>query len=172
MSEQGVKNYTQFVLPSSVVSRVDLSHLVNEVDRVDAEMTSNAVRKKVGSQTTDTPVLSEELNSFLEANQVSLDDSRTRSELLKQLKQLKDTAPTLHMTFAVSADGESLRQIAAWLRESVHPQAVIDVGLQPGLVAGVYIRTPNHVHDFSVRGALAARHDVLIKELEDLRGAK
>ena len=76
------------------------------------------------------------------------------------------------MTFAVSADRESLSQIAHWLRESVHPQAVISVGMQPALVAGVYMRTPNKVFDLSLRGALSGQHGALVKELETYRGRR
>jgi F0F1-type ATP synthase delta subunit len=75
------------------------------------------------------------------------------------------------MTFAVEADRESLMQLAQWVRETVHPQAVIAVGLQPGLIAGVYLRTPNHVHDLSLRAALDGGHEILVNDLEALRGA-
>ena len=88
------------------------------------------------------------------------------------LRILKDKVPVLHMTFSVTADVESLQTLTQWVRNSVHPQAVIAVGLQPSLVAGVYLRTPNHIHDFSVRGALEGRHGLLIEELETLRGSK
>ena len=73
------------------------------------------------------------------------------------------------MTFAVPADRESLRYIVQWVRTSVHPQALLQIGLQPALVAGVYLRTPNRVHDFSLRAALNGQHDALVKELGALR---
>lgn len=72
------------------------------------------------------------------------------------------------MTFAVTADPESLERLARWFRESIHPQVVIATHLQPSLIAGVYLRTPNHVHDFSLRGALAGKHGLLVNELEAL----
>jgi F0F1-type ATP synthase delta subunit len=63
-----------------------------------------------------------------------------------------------------------LQELIAWLRSSVHPQAVISVGLQPALVAGVYLRTPNHVHDLSMRAVLKKSRGLLTKELEALHG--
>ena len=72
-------------------------------------------------------------------------------------------------TFASEADRESLGQLALWLRTSVHPQAVIDVGLQPGLVAGVYLRTANRVFDLSLKGALKQGRGILASDLEALR---
>lgn len=172
MTDTAVKTHTDFVLPSNVVTKIDVSRLVSEFERVDSGMTTAAVRSKTGIENVSQPVLSEQLTDFLNQNALKLDNSNERSAIVKQLRLLKDKVPVLHMTFAVTADAESLQKLAEWVRSSVHPQAVIAVGLQPALVAGVYLRTPNHVHDLSVRGALEGRHGLLIEELETLRGSK
>ncbi len=170
MSESGEKNYTDFTLPTTIVTKVDLSRLVSEVERIDNELTTEAVRAKVNGQAVGDVLMSDQLTEFLRLNEIDLQVSQVRTRLIKQLRQLKDVVPVLHMTFSVTADTESLQQIIHWLRESVHPQAVISVGLQPALVAGVYLRTPNHVRDFSLRAMLAQSHGGLVKELEALRG--
>lgn len=165
--------YTSFILPPSVVSKIDVSRLVRECEQIDNELTSAGVRAKVGTAQQSAPVVSEQLTEFLQLNKLAFDaDGRKRSELIKQLQLLKDKVPVIHMTFAVTADRESLQQLAQWLRSSVHPQAVISVGLQPALVAGVYLRTPNHVHDMSLRAKLQGSHDILVKELEAVRGRR
>ncbi len=117
-------------------------------------------------------MLSQSLTDFLNQNKPQLSNSRDRSELIKQMRLLKDAAPVIHMTFAVTADRDSLQKLSAWLRTSIHPQAIIEVGLQPALVAGVYLRTPNRVHDLSMRAMLDGQHDALVAELESLRGNK
>jgi len=172
MNESQTKTYNDFVLPPNVVSKIDVSHLVSEVEKLDNDLTAAAVRTKTGASEHPQPVLSEQLIEFLNQNQLKLGSSHERTELIKQLRLLKDAVPTVHMTFAVEADRESLQQIAQWLRSSVHPQAVVAVGLQPALVAGVYLRTPNKVHDLSLRAMLDAQHENLVKELETLRGSK
>lgn len=172
MTETVPKKYTDFVLPPSVVTHVDVARLVREVERVDNEMTASAVRSKAGAQEATVPVLSEQLNNFLSDNQLTLDNAKVRSDLVKQLRMLKDKVPTLNMTFSVTADIESLQKLVAWVRESVHPQAILAVGIQPALVAGVYLRTPNHVHDLSLRHMLDGHHGLLVEELETLRGSK
>ena len=164
------KTYAEYVLPPTVVTRVDIARLVREVEWVDNELTTAMVRAKAGVQQPAQPVITGALEDFLRLNKLSLEAAQKRSNVLKQLRQLKDSAPIIHMTFAVNADRESLQELAAWLRSSIHPQAVISVGLQPALVAGVYLRTPNHVHDFSMRAALGKNRSVLVKELESLRG--
>jgi hypothetical protein len=172
MNETEVKTHENFVLPPSVVTKIDVSRLVSEAERVDNEMTASAVRAKSGSGEQTQPMLTEQFSEFLNQNQLKLDSGRGRSTLIQELRLLKDTVKILHMTFAVPADVESLQKLTEWVRTSVHPQAVIAVGLQPALVAGVYLRSPNHVQDLSVRGALEGRHGLLVEELETLRGSK
>lgn len=167
------KLHTDFTLPTNIVSKLDVSRLVNEAERVDQTLTSAAIRTKTGAAEAGAmPAMSEQLSSFLQQNELTLDDAKVRGNLIKELRKLKDTVRIIHMTFAVPADGESLQELAAWLRESIHPQAVVDVGLQPGLVGGVYLRTPNHVHDFSLKGKLQGGHQLLLTELEAARGAE
>lgn len=170
MTESTPKTHTDFVLPASIVTRVDISHLVHEVEWIDNELTANAVRSKTGGQAHAEPASSGPLQDFLAQNELSLSDSLTRTEIIKQLRLLKDKVPTIHMTFAVTADRESLEELVQWLRGSIHPQTVISVGLQPALVAGVYLRTPNHVMDLSMRALLKGSHDKLTKQLGALRG--
>lgn len=172
MSGNTVKTHENFILPVNVVTKIDISRLVSEVETVDNDMTAAAVRAKAGSQQQTQPILSDQLNEFLNQNSLKLDNGQERSAIVKQLRLLKDKVPVLHMTFAVTADTESLQKLTAWVRGSVHPQAVIAVGLQPALVAGVYLRTPNHIHDFSMRGALEGQHGLLVNELEALRVGK
>lgn len=170
MNEPHVTSPAALVLPPSVVSKVDVARLVSEIELIDNELTAAMVRAKTGAPEQPKPGLSEMLEDFLQANALSLEESHSRSELIKQLRELKRNVPVIHMTFAVPADRPSLQALSRWLRESVHPQAVIAVGLQPSLVAGVYVRTPNQVHDFSLRALLRGHHSLLIEELEALRG--
>lgn len=160
----------ELTLPPSIVSKADVSRLMNELERVDNELTTSAVRTKVGGQDAGPPLMSNQLTAFLQQNNLELVDSNERTKLIQRLRTLKDDVPVIHMTFAVEADPESLGQIALWLRQTVHPLAVIAVGLQPGLVAGAYVRTNNKVFDLSLRGALKGGRHILNEELEALRG--
>ena len=165
-------NGAGLTLPPSVVSKADVARLVVEVEQIDAQQTADAVRGKVGAAVHSETGMSQQLADFLTQNKLALGGGPERSELIKQLRQIKESVPVIHMTFAVPADRESLQQLVAWLRTSVHPQAVISIGLQPNLVAGVSIRTTNHVHDFSMRSALKKNHGLLVKELGALRGTE
>jgi F0F1-type ATP synthase delta subunit len=84
----------------------------------------------------------------------------------EELVKLKDKAPVIHMTFAVPADTEVLQELVAWARTNAHPQSLLSIGMQPSLIGGAYIRTPNHVHDFSMRSMLESKRDIMLKILE------
>lgn len=172
MSTAEVKDYTEFVLPSAVVSKADIARLVREFEVVDNALTTKHVRDKVGASSEDTPAMSPQLQAFLDANTVDLENTTARSLYIKQLRLLKDKVNVMNMTFAVVTDPESLQELTMWVRNTVHPQTVIEAHLQPALVAGVYLRTPNHVFDMSVRNKLASKRGELEKELGALRGNK
>ena len=167
-----ITNPADFVLPASIISKLDVSKLVQEAEQVDMHLTTAEVRSKAGAEQTPQPVVSEQLTEFLQQNNLSLNDSHARSEMIKLMRAMKDSVPVIHMTFAVKTDPDSLSQIADWLRKSVHPQAVISVGLQPALVAGVYLRTPNRVHDLSLRKMLEENRGMLAQQLEALRAGQ
>lgn len=158
-------------LPLSVVTRVDLSRLVSEVEQVDGQLTTIAARAKTGMASPSVPSVSQPLMDFLSLNGLSLNDPLARSESIRQLRLLKDRAPVVHMTFATTADQSSLQELTRWVRVSVHPQAVITIGLQPALVAGVLVRTTNRMYDMSLRGALQGRSGQLAKALGVLRAS-
>jgi len=171
MSEAEQKTHDTFVLPPTVVSKIDIARLLSELERVDNDITSEAIRHKdeEGYQPAK-PLLSEQLNDFLQSNELNLDNDHGRTELIKQLRELKDTVPIVHMTFATMADRESLGKLVTWLRESSHPQTVVAIGMQPALIAGVYLRTPNHVYDLSLRAKLKESHEKLVGMLGESRG--
>lgn len=170
MSKAEIKDYSEFTLPPAIISKVDISRLVREFEAVDNALTAKTVRQKAGASGDDAPAMSAQLAAFLDENPIDLENTSARSAYIKQLRLLKNNVRVMNMTFAVVADPESLQQLSAWLRASVHPQTVIDVHLQPALVAGVYLRSQNHVFDFSVRNALKEKRGALEKELGALRG--
>lgn len=170
MTKKAVKTHSDFTLPASIVTKVDVSRLVQELEKIDSDLTTAEVRAETGGPVVSPPALTEQMTDFLQQNKLKIDEARVREDLIKELRLLKDNVAVIHMTFAVNADPESLQQLAQWVRENVDARAVIAVGLQPSLVAGVYVRTPNRVHDLSLRALVRNSRDALAKELGTLRG--
>ncbi|MEJ0072672.1 MAG: hypothetical protein WDN27_01100 [Candidatus Saccharibacteria bacterium] len=160
---------TTYVLPPALIGRADLARLVREVEAIENDLESQRARSRGNPGTAyRMPTMSRSLNDFVETNKIDLNNDQARMQLTEALRTMKDKAPIIHMAFAVDADPEFLQKLVAWLRREIHPQALVSVGLQPALVGGVYMRTPNHVHDFSLRALLSDKRGIIMQELEGL----
>lgn len=155
-----------YAFPTSLVTQSDLRRLINELESVDGELVSRNIKNGVGLDQSDDLLLSRQLEDFLQLNQIDLGDPHGRSQLIAELRRAKDEAPVVHMTFATSASHDVLSELAGWVRSSIHPQAVMTIGLQPELIGGVFIRTTNKVFDFSIKSRLAEGRKVVVEELE------
>ena len=160
-----------YSIPATLVSRSDLARLAREVEDIDNELEAQKARAGGKEVSYVLPNMSRSLNDFAEANKLNVADGQQRAELKKHLRTLKDHAPIMHFTFAVEAEPAFLQQLVAWVRQEIHPQALLAVGLQPALAGGTYLRTPSHVHDFSLRSLLQSKREVMVKELEALHAA-
>lgn len=161
----------QFALPPTLITRVDLAHMINEVEVIDATLEAQKVRGYKKEQYR-LPAISRTLNDFLTLNKVDIIDDHNRMKFKEQLRKLKDKVPVVHLTFSTTADAESLEYLAAWIRKELHPLTVLSVGIQPSLIGGVYIRTPNRVHDFSMRALFKGKTSVLVSDLARLDSAR
>jgi hypothetical protein len=170
MSLPGDKTYKDFTLPDSVVTKRDLYRLLKELETVDGKMIEADVRIKANIHD-DQPIgMTDQLMQFIQQNDLSLQDGHERSEILKQVRLLKDKVAVFSVTLAQPVNNEHLMQLIGWLRNSIHPQVVLAVGLQPSLVSGAYVRTANQVFDFSFKSALERNRSGLLKELSSLGG--
>ncbi len=157
----------KIALPSSIISRADLSRLIAELEKFNNRLSEAEARQKTGHGS-NSPALSERLLDFFSVNQMELGDNIDLAQLISQLRRLKDHMPIVHLTFASDADEGSLQEIVKWLRQYVHQQAVVSVGLQPELLGGVYVRTTNQVYDLSVRKKLETNRGLLVKQIKEL----
>jgi F0F1-type ATP synthase delta subunit len=163
-------NEPEFRLPPALIGKAHLAQLIRELENVENDLEQQKARNQVKGVEADLhiPTMSKALSDCIELNQVDIVDSQQRMQFKKTLNVTKDKAPVMHFTFASDPDGESLQKLVDWVRTEIHPRALISVGLQPALVGGVYLRTPNHVHDFSLRTLLHGKRDIIVKELEAL----
>ena len=162
----------EIIMPASIATRRDVAAIVRELESIDASLTESEARQKVGASVDDDLAFSDPLVEFLNDNHISLGDAGQRRQLLQRMQHFKATMPIVHLTFASEADSDSLQQLVAWVRTSIHPQAVLTVGLQPELIGGVHIRTTNHVHDLSVRARLGDARHLIREELEAINAGR
>lgn len=153
-------------LPATLIGRADLARLVREIETVDNDFEVQKVRDHKTAETMSIPTMSRALSDFLQLNKITITDPQVRMDLKKQLGVLKDKAPSIRMVFAAEPEPEFVQQLVTWIRQELHPGALLTIGLQPGIIGGVYIRTPNHIHDFTVRKLLADKRGLIRTEFE------
>jgi F0F1-type ATP synthase delta subunit len=66
-------------------------------------------------------------------------------------------------SFAAEPSARSFEPVLTWLRTNIHPQAMVQIGLQPAIAAGCVLRTPNRVFDMSLRSGLKKQEPYLAR---------
>ncbi len=137
------------VLPSEVVSPMDIARILRELENLDEFFRQAQIRQ--GGQPQAAPRYSRLLDSIVVANGVNLLEESGREKMLDLITKLKNRAPVLHMSFSVDPPGPYVQKIVSWLRDNIDPNVLVRVGLQPNIGAGCVVRTTNKSYDFSLR---------------------
>lgn len=152
-----------FKLPLSIVSVVDLGRLIRELEGINDFLLQASVRKKGASMVL--PKTTHILESLAQENNLNLLNTEDRKMMNSMLRNVKNRAPVIHLSFAVDPSAAFLQKILAWFRENIHPQMILQVGLQPNIAAGCIVRTTNKYFDFSLRKHLDNSRKLLLDEL-------
>lgn len=140
---------TQFGLPPALIGRADVSRLLREIEQVDYALETQAIRTP--EQPLTIPAMSRALKETLTLNNIEVTNLNERKRMLDSLRDAKERAPNVQITFAIDPEPVITSQLVTWIRENLHPRALITVGLQPSIIGGCVVRTPDHIYDFSLR---------------------
>lgn len=154
---------SQIVIPLKLVSSVDLSRTVRELEALDDALNQAALRE--GGTAVSLPRTSRMLEDLAAENKLSLLDSENRQTLLQTLKDFTKDYPRIHISFTVEPSVVFIEKMTVWFRQNIHKNLLIDIGLQPTIVAGCVVRTENKVFDMSLRHNLAEKRDMLISRI-------
>lgn len=157
-----------FVLPLTVITPVDLAQVVRELEAADQAMVHGATRK--GGDEVMLPRQGRLLTDVVEANQLNLLHAEDRQQLLAHLAELKDNAPSLHISFNADPSPVFMQKLTVWIRHEIHPHALIRTGLLPSIGAGCVLRTTNQVFDFSLKTQFEKSRQILVDELRASAG--
>ena len=150
-------------LPTLVFGLVEVRRLHREIESLEAYLQQARIRA-AGAQA-PLPRLSRMLEACATTNHLNLMQADDRQKLTAFLQAVAATAPTIHMSFAVDPSSGFTAKIVTWLREQVHPLALLQLGLQPSIAAGCIVRTNNKVFDFSLRQAFDAHRSMLVEAI-------
>ena len=148
-------------LPTGVISQVDVARLIRELNALEDFFTAADTRKS-GTPMTP-PSLTRMLSTIAHENKCNLLDKQQRQQLSAKLNQILKNAPLLHISFASDPPPKFLERILVWMRTNIHPQTLLQVGLQPTIAAGCVLRTPNKVFDMSLRTYLKEQEPYLTR---------
>jgi hypothetical protein len=156
----------KIILPASLIGRVDISRMLREIEKIDNDL--EAQHARAPDQPLAIPAMTKALSELAQLNQLDLLDIDVRQKLLSTFRYTKDKAPNSHITFAVDPEPEIVALLVAWIRQNLHPMALVTVGLQPGLLGGCVVRTPDHIYDFSLKRQFALQLPELIREIKNV----
>lgn len=150
-------------LPLQVTSPVDVGRLHRELETIDGSLTQAALRKD-GSES-DIPKTTTLLDRTLQLNKLDLAKASHRKRLIDFLVLTKAKAPILHMSFSADPSTTFIEHLLTWLRQEIHPNLLLTIGLQPNIGAGCIVRSTNKYFDFSLRQDFASKRGLLLEKL-------
>ena len=158
------KTKADFILPMTVITPTDLAQVIHELEEADLALQAATVRK--GGEEVKLPRSGRLLTDVAEANKLNLLHTDERRALLANLTQLKDGAPSLHMSFTSDPSPVFMQKLVTWLRQEIHPHALVRTGLLPNIGAGCVLRTTNQVFDFSLKSHFEKNYQLLVDEIK------
>jgi hypothetical protein len=156
----------QIALPERLVSSVDLSRLIRELNALDESLRQTELRKP--GEPTQLARSSTTLEDLAQANKIQLTDETQRAQLLALLNGFKAHAPRVHMSLATEPSAKFTHNIVIWMRKNIHPLLLLEVGLQPTLAAGCMIRTNNKLFDLSLRHKFTENRALLVQKITEI----
>jgi F0F1-type ATP synthase delta subunit len=148
-------------LPNNVVSQVDVARVLREINSLN-DFFAGAAKRQSGTPM-QLPKLTHLLDQVASDNNLNLLEEVHRRLLADQLNLVLGKAPLLHISFAAEPSPKSLERILVWFRTNIHPQALLQVGLQPTIAAGCMLRTSNKLFDMSLRSYLKVQEPYLVQ---------
>ncbi|HVX48325.1 MAG TPA: hypothetical protein VHA05_03150 [Candidatus Saccharimonadales bacterium] len=150
-------------LPPLAVGTAEINRLLRELAAIDNTLLEHTLRRKDGE--TEELRTSRLMDQLIEVNELNLLHKEERDRLRRFLETVNDRAPVLHMSFSADPTPAFLEKLVVWLRENIHPQALVTIGVQPTIAAGCIVRTTNKYFDFSLRQDFAGKRGLLLERL-------
>lgn len=150
---------SSFTIPLNVLTRSDVGRLLREAEAVEEFLQQAAIRKPGTSL--QLPKSSQLLEDTMSLNNLSTLKQADRQWAVNELKKLHTSAPVLNISFAVDPSAIFLQKLITWLRQQIHPQILLQIGMQPALGAGCVVRTTNKYFDFSLGQRFRDKRELL-----------
>lgn len=145
-------------LPDGISSSQDIGAIIIEVRNYGQWFSHNTILQRVGGkQFTQAPVISEETKELLrdcQAKQPLMADHL--DELLKELEDIKTSAPSLTITLAAPATNDIKKILVAWCRKNIASDILVNFSFNATILGGLVIRCGSQIFDWSFKRQLLA----------------
>lgn len=154
---------TAFQLPNGAVTRADIGRLAREVETIDNFLRAGEIRQP--GTPTQLPKTSKLFEEVVSINRLNMLNEPDRQTLTRFLQKIRVEAPVLHISFSSDPSPIFQQRLITWIRQQMHPQMVLQIGLQPSIGAGCVVRSTNKYFDFSLRQRFKDQRPLLISKL-------
>lgn len=157
-----MKSEPGILLTDVIVTPIELGKIQRELFAIDDFL----VQAKNKSAHTAMPTPGPLLQSLITSSKLDMLKSDERTQLVNQLKYVRRTAPVVHITFASTPSKRALRALVKWFRANIHPNTLIEPGVQASIGGGCLVRTSTKTFDFSIQKILAETKPNLARSLQ------
>jgi hypothetical protein len=152
-------------LPMQVTSPVDVGRLLRELESIDAALTQAGLRGE--DLAAKMPKATTLMDQTVQLNKLNLADIGHRQQLANFLKAVKTKGPLLHISFSADPSTTFTEKLLTYLRNEIHPNVLLTIGLQPNIAAGCIVRSTNKYFDFSLRQEFINKRGLLIQKIDE-----
>lgn len=159
-------------LPSSIYSSDQLSSIAWELDRLISILRKEAIRSSVTKSShkrVEEIEISPLLTALLKASNITQDNQPKLEQLHREIKTLRDDAPSVRIILATFPTTLIKAQLVEWLRKEVSPQVLCTFSVRSDIGGGAIIRTNSKQFDFSFRSKLIANKHRIGELFADVR---
>lgn len=165
----GNKYQSTVMLPLSVVGYKNLDMLLSDLQEANDFLLQAAVRRP--GSALSMPRISKVMDDFVKLNDVNILDQKKREDMIMEVQNLLESAPSLHISFSTDPPQTVIHAVLSWLRQKIHPLCLLNIGLQPNIGVGCIIRGNSTYFDLSLREQLFRNKSMILERL-DLSVAK
>jgi F0F1-type ATP synthase delta subunit len=97
---------------------------------------------------------------LLRENEISIDSNTALQEFISKICEKATSLPAVSLTIAFEPDEPTLKELSSWFVLNTNHQVLLDVTVDPTLIAGASLTTNGQFRDFSAK----SRFDQLLSD--------
>lgn len=148
-------------LPLTVVTKLDVLDLADEINSLQDKLRASNVREKVkGAISHDEIQLSQEAQELFDENGWKL-SIKSVENAAKVLNDIKNNEPILKFVFASKPDNDFVNKLLNWCRKEISENCLIHIKEDDSIGGGFLLSTPAKTIDMSFSKVFARYKDKL-----------